>query len=91
MANTTLPRPEYPRPQFVRENWINLNGTWTYTFDPGKSGMQRGLQASRGFKDAINVPFCPESALSGVQHTDSIEMIWYHRQLEIPSEWAGSG
>ena len=46
MPTTPLPRPEYPRPQFVRENWINLNGTWTYAFDPGKSGVQRGLQAA---------------------------------------------
>ena len=19
---------DYPRPQFVRDNWVNLNGTW---------------------------------------------------------------
>jgi len=88
MSNTPLPRPEYPRPQFVREDWINLNGLWTYVFDPGKSGMQRGLQASHGFEAPINVPFCPESALSGVQHTDFIEMMWYHRTIKIPASWA---
>jgi beta-galactosidase/beta-glucuronidase len=89
MSDTPLPRPEYPRPQFVREDWINLNGPWTYTFDFGKSGMQRGFQASRGFDNPIVVPFCPESALSGVQHTDFIEMMWYHRRLHIPAGWAG--
>ena len=88
MSNTPLPRPEYPRPQFVRDGWINLNGTWTYAFDWGKSGMQRGFQASRGFDDPITVPFCPESALSGVQHTDFIESMWYHRPLHIPADWA---
>lgn len=32
------PRAEYPRPQFEREQWLNLNGTWTFDFDFGKSG-----------------------------------------------------
>ncbi|MCD6286223.1 MAG: beta-glucuronidase [Anaerolineae bacterium] len=91
---TQLPRPEYPRPQFVREAWLNLNGPWTYTFDFGKSGRQRGFAESTGFSDAhpggtINVPFCPESKLSGVAYTDFIEMMWYHRAITVPAEWAG--
>lgn len=86
---SSIPRPEYPRPQFMRENWVNLNGTWTFTFDPGKSGMQRGLMNADGFDRQIIVPFCPESELSGVGHTDFIEMMWYHRKLDIPAEWQG--
>jgi hypothetical protein len=86
----SLPRPEYPRPQFERENWINLNGRWTFTFDPGKSGIQRGLAHSSGFDQEIQIPFAPESPLSGVNHKDFIEMMWYHRKLTIPPEWAGS-
>jgi beta-galactosidase/beta-glucuronidase len=89
MTDITIPRPEHPRPQFVRDEWINLNGTWTYTFDPGKSGVQRGLAQSEGFADQIAVPFCPESPLSGVNHVDFIEMMWYHRQIAIPEDWAG--
>jgi beta-galactosidase/beta-glucuronidase len=73
----------------VRDPWINLNGTWTYTFDPGKSGVQRGLAQSEGFEDEITVPFCPESPLSGVGHVDFVEMMWYHRQIAIPEDWAG--
>ena len=89
MPDITIPRPEYPRPQLIRDPWINLNGRWTYAFDPGKSGMQRGLADSKGFDNEIIVPFCPESQLSGVKHTDFIEMMWYHRPLEIPGSWAG--
>ena len=84
-----IPRPEYPRPQFRREPWINLNGPWTYTFDFGKSGAQRGFASSTGFDDVITVPFCPESPLSGVNHKDFIEMLWYQRALTIPADWAG--
>jgi beta-galactosidase/beta-glucuronidase len=83
-----IPRSEHPRPQFRREPWINLNGTWTYTFDQGKSGVERGLTESHGFDSEILVPFCPESKLSGVQHTDFIETMWYHRTVEIPANWA---
>ena len=89
MSTDRIPRPEYPRPQFVREPWLNLNGTWTYAFDPGKSGMQRGFAHSEGFDDEIVVPFCPESRLSGVHHVDFIEMMWYHRAIEVPPDWDG--
>lgn len=85
----TIPRSEHPKPQFFRENWTNLNGTWTYTFDFGKSGMNRELFKSTGFDDRITVPFCPESTLSGVGYTDFIEAMWYHRTISIPEKWHG--
>lgn len=83
------PRPEYPRPQFERDQWVNLNGQWSYTFDFGKSGKEQGLQNSNGFPNSIIVPFCPESSLSGVGHTDFINAMWYHRNLDIPADWEG--
>ena len=43
------PRAEYPRPQFEREQWLNLNGTWTFDFDFGKSGKDRRLQSAEKF------------------------------------------
>jgi beta-galactosidase/beta-glucuronidase len=89
MSDSSIPRPEYPRPQFVRQPWINLNGTWSYTFDWGRSGMQRGYASSEGFDGEITVPFCPESPLSGVHHVDFIDVMWYQRQIQIPADWAG--
>ena len=84
-----VPRAEYPRPQFEREQWQNLNGTWTYEFDKGRSGMDRRLFESKGFDNEITVPFCPESKLSGVGHTDFIPAMWYHRTIQVPQEWLG--
>ena len=89
IPQSSLPRPEYPRPQFERQDWTNLNGEWTYTFDFGKSGKENEYADSKGFKDPIIVPFCPESPLSGVGHTDFISAMWYHRKLDIPQEWDG--
>lgn len=88
-ASDIMPRPEYPRPQFERETWINLNGEWTYSFDFGKSGKEKNFQNSNGFADKIIVPFCPESSLSGVGHTDFINAMWYHRDINIPDDWKG--
>ena len=68
----SIPRPEYPRPQFERKDWINLNGDWTYQFDFGKSGTENGFTNSKGFSNKIIVPFCPESKLSGVEYIDPI-------------------
>ncbi len=89
LALSAVPRAEYPRPQFERPEWQNLNGDWTFELDKGKSGMDRKLFDSKGFTDHINVPFCPESKLSGVQHTDFIPAMWYHRTIEVPQQWLG--
>ena len=37
-----LPRAEYPRPQFERSEWVNLNGEWEYAFDFSETGMEKG-------------------------------------------------
>lgn len=87
--NVDIPRPEHPRPQFQRDDWINLNGPWTCVLDAGKSGVERGFMASTGFGTRIIVPFCPESSLSGIGHVDFIEAMWYHRVIEVPKDWAG--
>lgn len=84
-----IPRPEYPRPQFERDAWINLNGTWSYEFDFSESGLERSLFDSKGFGKPITVPFCPESPLSGVNYKDFINAMWYHRTLSIPQSWNG--
>lgn len=88
-AQGKMPRPEYPRPQFEREDWVNLNGEWSYVFDFVGSGLEHGYPDSQGFKDRIIVPFCPESELSGVGYTDFINNIWYQRDIQMPSAWTG--
>ncbi len=85
----SIPRPEYPRPQFTRSRWLNLNGPWQFEVDQGDSGHQRGL-LHRELSDMILVPFCPESSLSGVEHVDFLHAVWYRRTVDIPADWAGS-
>lgn len=84
----SVPRKEYPRPQFERTEWINLNGTWSYQIDPSGTGIERNFKESKGFEGNILVPFSPESKLSGVGYTDFIEHLWYQRNIQIPAEWS---
>ena len=77
-------RQEYPNPQFKRKNWTNLNGEWEFEIDMSKSGEERELFKKEHLDAKINVPFCPESKLSGVENKDFLECVWYRRDIEIP-------
>jgi hypothetical protein len=76
------PLPEYPRPQFVRERWMNLNGLWDYAITPKTAGQPAK------FDGQILVPFAVESALSGVGRSCTPDdRIWYKRSVRIPDAW----
>ncbi len=81
------PRQEYPRPQLVRPIWQNLNGTWNFEMDPGKSGRARGLPEAEHLRQEILVPFCPESKLSGIGCTDFMPCVWYLRTITVEQDW----
>ncbi|WP_338398080.1 glycoside hydrolase family 2 protein [Persicobacter psychrovividus] len=83
------PRHEYPRPQFERELWMNLNGKWTYKFDFNKEGLSKNYASAKGFDKEITVPFAPESKLSGVEYKDFIPAMWYHRKIKPEASWRG--
>ena len=84
-VNMNIPRQEYPRPQFERRDWMNLNGLWQFEIDNDASGEARALyKEGVPLCGTINVPFCPESKLSGVEHKDFIKGVWYKRTINIP-------
>ncbi len=81
-VNPAKPLPEYPRPQLVRSQWLNLNGVWEY--QSGNADDQ--VPAGRTLSSQILVPFAVESALSGVmEHHDRL---WYRRSFSVPASWA---
>lgn len=83
---TSVPRPEYPRPQMRRTEWMCLNGPWEFQIDHADTGLERGL-VHAPFDSTILVPFAPESVASGIGHPDFLEAVWYRRQLRVPESW----
>ena len=84
-----IPRSEYPRPQMVRDAWVNLNGQWEFQFDHGRTGRERGVQKAEHLDSTILVPFCPESRLSGIGYVDWMAAVWYHRTVTLNAEQLG--
>ena len=84
-----IPRNEHPRPDRHRDSWLSLNGTWDFEIDNALVGEAKKFFERESLDGKITVPFCPESRLSGVAHTDFMNAVWYRRDLGIPAEWAG--
>ena len=83
-----IPLPEHPRPDFEREAWVNLNGSWQFRFDQENAGATAGWAAGRvAFSDTITVPFPWGSKLSGVEIKADIG--WYRRIIKVPAAWQG--
>src|ERR1035437_8482807 len=76
--------PEYPRPQLVRLDWMNLNGLWDYAITPDSTNRLPP------FAGKILIPFPVESALSGVMtNFNEHSKLWYHRSFSVPESWRG--
>lgn len=75
------PLAEYPRPQFVRNSYINLNGCW-------KCEFSKSSELPSDFKTDITVPFSPETPLSGVGRVlEPSEYLHYEKRFNIPSDF----
>ena len=84
-------RPEYPRPQKVRKDWLNLNGEWDFAVDNDARGIELGYPMADSFDKKIIVPFCPESRLSGLEMKGFMNGVWYTRTVQLPDSWRDAG
>lgn len=74
---------DYPRPQFVRDNWVNLNGTWDFGFDDANQGEKEKWYEKFPGELKIEVPFTYETKLSGIQDERRHDNIWYHKTITV--------
>ncbi|MDF9843863.1 MULTISPECIES: sugar-binding domain-containing protein [unclassified Paenibacillus] len=91
-GNTLISRPEYPRPEFRRKEWLSLNGAWDFGFDDERAGEEEQWY----MKDTpalsartIQVPFAFQSKLSGIEDPAFHDVVWYRRSFEVPEAWSG--
>ncbi len=85
-----IPRPEYPQPQFQRDQWLSLNGPWEFEFDDADAGLDANWSApAHKFTRNITVPYCFESRLSGIADTSFHPWMWYRRSVTLPADWKG--
>jgi beta-galactosidase/beta-glucuronidase len=83
--------PEYPRPQMVRDAWLNLNGLWNFSL------LDREHEEPTTYPGQILAPFPMEAPLSGVGRminsfpgrTYTNSRLWYQRSFDVPPEWQG--
>lgn len=73
----SIMREEYPRPQFARGSFLNLNGDWEFSFDTDT------------FDRSITVPFVYQSKLSGIGDRSSHDTVWYRRRFSLPADMQG--
>lgn len=74
---------DYPRPQFVRGDWENLNGIWDFCFDDSNIGETQKWNNEFTPTHTIQVPFTYETKLSGIQDETRHDNIWYHRTFHV--------
>ncbi len=86
-----VPLPEYPSPQLVRKEWLNLNGHWDYWGGKGAPDARDVPSTAPAFPakvEQVRVPYPVESRLSGIERLGEVNL-WYRRSFEIPAAWAG--
>lgn len=79
----------YPRPQFVRKEWSDLNGEWKFAFDDGNIGeaegwYHKGIASPR----TIVVPFSYQTKASRIEEKERHDNIWYERELSLPGNFS---
>lgn len=86
-----IPRPEHPRPDFMRDSFFNLNGEWQFAFDDADEGLRAGWhRPGHALPLRITVPFAFQTKLSGIGPLDDIHpILWYRRGFTLPGGMAG--
>lgn len=84
---TEIPRNEYPRPQFQREDWLNLNGVWRFDFDDEDVGVEQKWYQFHAYTKEIVVPFAYQCKMSGIGLREFHDIVWYSKTVTLPETY----
>ena len=88
--STAIPRPEHPRPDFMRDGFENLNGRWQFAYDDADEGIaKQWYQPGHAFPMTILVPFAYQSKASGIHDAGIHPVLWYRRSFRLPNAFSG--
>jgi len=83
-------RNDYPRPDFKREVWQNLNGIWEFAFDDSNEGEALGYQTgTKKLPLTICVPYAYQSKASGINDSEIHNVVWYQLKFDLSAEGIG--
>ncbi|MFE5318540.1 glycoside hydrolase family 2 protein [Paenibacillus sp. NPDC056579] len=86
MSSTHKYLKDYPRPQWVRDEWLLLNGEWSFRFDDSFEGERNKWYSKLDTDRTIQVPFTYETKASGIGEEKFHPCVWYERNVSIPGE-----
>ncbi|MDA3956719.1 glycoside hydrolase family 2 protein [Oceanispirochaeta sp.] len=78
---------DYPRPDFTRKQWIDLNGKWDFEWDDSNRGETEQWFSDHKFQSEILVPYCYQSSLSGIHDKAMHPVVWYRKDLILDAEF----
>lgn len=79
----------HPRPDFSREKWVSLNGTWDFQYDDDNIGLKECWFDRQKLERQIQVPFVYQCRASGINEKEIHEFLWYQRKVRIPDDFSG--
>lgn len=82
IKHTACYKKGYPRPQFVRNSFIRLDGKWKFCFDTQNAGEKENYGNGIPEGQSINVPFAYQTAASGINRQTRCDNVWYERELD---------
>ncbi len=77
---------DYPRPQFKRDYWLNLNGEWDFCFDDNDEGKVKKYYENFNSQYKIKVPFTYETEASGINDPSQHNVVWYRKDFCIDQD-----
>lgn len=85
----TITRTEHPRPDFVRDSFQCLNGTWKFAFDDEDCGLEEKWYKGKEYEKTIEVPFAYQAKRSGIGDPGVHAVLWYEKEVTLLEDPSG--